>query len=152
MRQLYGDTIVFDSIADVSSLNIEQNTQQFIKQARENFASTYQEAIIAHCTSQVSDCSKTCLEMIRVVPGEPAMRNLEGLKFLECFKYFLDKHVGQVAISHNHFHCFSSLLVLPACDVHGCDVRGFLYHALHSRFSPRLNSNMSRLFVILAKN
>ncbi len=151
MKNLYRDKIVFDAIDDVSSRNIEQNTQQFIKQARENFASTYQEAIIAHCISQVSRCSETCLEMM-VVPGEPAMRHLEGLKFLECFKYFLDKHFGQVAISHNHFHCFSFLLVLPACDVHGCDVRGFLYHALHSRFSSRLNSYMSRLFVILAKN
>jgi hypothetical protein len=91
---------------------------------------------MAHCTSQVIECSKTRLEMIRVTPGEPEMRHLEGLKFLECFKYFLDKHASQVAISHNYFHCFSSLLVLRACDVHvcdvrGCDVRGFLYHAFH---------------------
>jgi hypothetical protein len=131
MRKLYGVAIVFDAINDDLSRKIEQNTQQFIKQAREIFASTYQEAIVAHCTSQVSDCSTTCLKMIRVVPGVPAMRHLEGLKFLECFKYFLDKHVDQVAISHNHFHSFSSILVLRACDVHGCDVRGFLYHALH---------------------
>jgi hypothetical protein len=131
LRKVYGDAIVFVAIDEESSRKIEKNTQQFIKQARENFASTYQEAIIAHCTSQVIECSKTCLKMIRVVSGEPAMRHLEGLKFLECFKYFLDKHVDQVAISHNHFHSFSSLLVLRACDVHGCDVRGFLYHALH---------------------
>ncbi len=126
----------FDAIDDVTSRNIERNTQQFIKQAREIFASSYQEAIIAHCTSQLIECSKTCLEMIRVIPGEPATRHLVGLKFLACFKYFLNKHVGQVAISHNHFHCYYSLLVLHACDVHGCDVRGcdvrgFLYHALH---------------------